>query len=784
MGRMPKKNSLTASRVLALLMAYLTLCVAGGVVSSVLLMPAVFGANKVAQAVAPSLKVEGIDFDVTSLPQKSTMYASDGTTKIAEFYEDNRIVVPIKEVSTYMQQAIVAREDRRFFEHSGVDVQGVARAFVNTYLLEKAQQGGSSLTQQYVKNVLLTQAEQSGDPIAQYHASEDTIARKLREMLIAVQMEKKYSKYEILQGYLNIAQFGSGRLYGVETAARRYFGISAKDLNIVQSATIAAITKNPEHLDPSIEANQEDSQNERDTVLMLMHDQGMITDAEYEEAVNTPLVDTLNIQPVTAGCANSGEYGFFCSYVTQKILNSEEFGETAEERNSLLKEGGLTIVTTLDVDTSSLLMEAARNTIPAEDSSGFEVMMASVQPGTGEVLGFGINRTYTGYETDDQTETSMNYMVDAIDGGGSGYGIGSSIKPFNLVAWMQAGRSINENLQTTTSYPTSEFACENYSGSSTMYTGGTDSWAVTNALTNSTVNPESPFLGLVRSHNTTMASMGAVIGLCRVADAFTAAGYHDAYTGETIDKTSVYAPAMMIGSVNVSPLTMANMYATLAADGVECTPIAMKKVTRMNGEEIDVPQANCHQAIDSDIVQTVAYAMNQGTVRSDGAGVYAKLPSGRKTFAKTGTHEDMLVSTGGFIPNQIATFVLVGDAQAPGSNRIANVSINGVYRSYWDGGTIAAPAWRSFMDAWADRKGLGTDVGNDYGNPAAKYTTTTSGVTNIKGQTVGGTTNSTSGNTTNGQSTPSDDSDTDADDDADADDSGDDAWEEDYSDEE
>ena len=254
-----------------------------------------------------------------------------------------------------------------------------------------------------------------------------------------------------------------------------------------------------------------------------------------------------------------------------------------------------------------------------------------------------------------------------------------------------------------------------------------------------------------------MASMGAVIGLCRVADAYTAAGYHDAYSGETIDKTSVYAPAMMIGSINVSPLTMANMYATLAADGVECTPIAMKKVTRMNGEEIDVPKANCHQAIDPDIVQTVAYAMNQGTVRSDGAGVYAKLTSGRKTFAKTGTHEDLMVSTGGFIPKQIATFVLVGDAQAPGSNRIANIAINGVYRGYWDGGTIAAPAWRSFMDAWADRKGLGTDVGNDYGNPASKYTTTTGGVTNIKGQTVGGT-RSSSGTTSSNSNSNSTDS--------------------------
>lgn len=737
MSTMPKKNPLTVSRVFALVLAYLSLCVAGGVVGSVLLIPGVFAANRVAQAVVPSLQVEGIDFDVTSLPQKSTIYAKDGTTQIAQFYEDNRIVVPIKDVSLTMRQAIVAREDRRFFTHAGVDVQGVLRAFVSNYLND-TNQGGSSLTQQYVKNVLITTAESNNDPIAQYHASEDTYARKIREMLIAVQMEKKYSKLEILQGYLNIAQFGANRLYGVETAAQYYFGVSAKDLNLVQSATIASITKNPQKYDPSIEANQKESQKQRNIVLDLMWEQGYISDKqEYEQAKNTPIKDTLSIHPMTSGCVNSGDYAFFCDYVTHRILNSEEFGKTQAERENLLKEGGLTIVTTLDVDASKLLMDTARNTIPPTDPTGFEMMIASIKPGTGEVLGFGTNRYYAVGDTgDDQTKTSMNYMVDQIDGGGAGFPVGSSIKPFNMVAWLQAGRSINENLQTSTTYNVNEFMCDNYNGSSQLYNGIGSPWEVTNA-DGGNVNPESPLNGLVRSHNTTQASMGAVIGLCRVADAFTAVGYHDASTNETIDKTTkYYTPSMMIGTVNVSPLTMANMYATLAADGVECTPIAMTKVTRKTGEDIPVPKANCHQAIDKDVAQTVAYAMNQGTIRSDGAGQYAKLASGRKTFAKTGTNETTYMATGGFIPNEIATFVLMGDVQAPYQNQVANVAINGTYRGYWDGGTIAAPAWKSFMDAYADKKGLSKDVGKDYGNAASKYMTASSGVTTIQGTTL------------------------------------------------
>ena len=716
MGPMPKKKSLTLQRVLVLLLAYIMLAVCGGVAASVLFVPGVIGANKAAKAVIPSLKVENVDFDVTSLPQKSTMYARDGSTVIATFYNQNRIVVPLKKISKTMQQAVVAREDRRFWTHAGVDVQGVMRAFVQTYLVKGSQQGGSSLTQQYVKNVLLMQAIEDDDSIAQYHATEDTIARKIREMLISVQMEKKYSKAEILQGYLNIAQFGNN-LYGVETAAQRYFSVSAADLNVVQSATIAAITKNPSLYDPLVEENQKESENQRNIVLKLMLQEGYITQDQYTEAVNTPLKDTLKVQDVNVGCQDTGDYAYFCDFVVHRIQNSEEFGKTRAERNKLLQEGGLKIVTTLDVEANSTMMETARNTIPPDDPSGMEIAMAAVKPGTGEVLSFGLNRYYdaTPAAANDPTKTSQNYAVDLADGGGSGWTIGSSWKPINLIAWMEAGHSINDNLQTSTSYPTTDFACSNYSG-------GADSWNVSNAMGAGTVNPESPFLGLVRSHNTTQASMGAILKLCKVADTATELGYHDAATGETIDKTQVYTPSMMIGSVNVSPLTMASIFAVYASNGVQCNPIAISKVTDKDGNDLKVPSANCHQAVDKDIIQTLAYTLNQGTVRPDGAGWSFRLADGRKSFGKTGTSEDLAVSGGSFIPNQIAAFAVVGDAQNPYTNRISNIAINGRYNSYWDGSTIAAPAVTNFFNSYISKKKIPID--NDYGQPVSKYTTT------------------------------------------------------------
>lgn len=738
MGPMPKKKSLTLQRVLVLLLAYIMLAVCGGVAASVLFVPGVVGANKAAKAVIPSLKVENVDFDVTSLPQKSTMYARDGSTVIATFYNQNRIVVPLKKISKTMQQAVVAREDRRFWTHAGVDVQGVMRAFVQTYLVKGSQQGGSSLTQQYVKNVLLMQAIEDADSIAQYHATEDTIARKIREMLISVQMEKKYSKAEILQGYLNIAQFGNN-LYGVETAAQRYFSVSAADLNVVQSATIAAITKNPSLYDPLVEENQKESENQRNIVLKLMLQEGYITQDQYAEAVNTPLKDTLKVQDVNVGCQDTGDYAYFCDFVVHRIQNSEEFGKTRAERNKLLQEGGLKIVTTLDVEANSTMMETARNTIPPDDPSGMEIAMAAVKPGTGEVLSFGLNRYYdaTPAAANDPTRTSQNYAVDLADGGGSGWTIGSSWKPINLIAWMEAGHSINDNLQTSTSYPTTDFACSNYSG-------GADSWNVSNAMGAGTVNPESPFLGLVRSHNTTQASMGAILKLCKVADTATELGYHDAATGETIDKTQVYTPSMMIGSVNVSPLTMASIFAVYASNGVQCNPIAISKVTDKDGNDLKVPSANCHQAVDKDIIQTLAYTLNQGTVRPDGAGWSFRLADGRKSFGKTGTSEDLAVSGGSFIPNQIAAFAVVGDAQNPYTNRISNIAINGRYNSYWDGSTIAAPAVTNFFNSYISKKKIPID--NDYGQPVSKYTTTG------KYLGIGGRTFSVPQTTTNGNS--------------------------------
>nr|WP_204314286.1 transglycosylase domain-containing protein [Bifidobacterium avesanii] len=722
---MPEKKSNSVKRVFTLLLAYIMFCGAGGVVATGFLLPAVFGANSVIKTVTPSLKAEGIDFSITKLPQASTLYAADGS-KMASFYTQNRIVVPLSEVSDIMQKAMVASEDRRFFQHSGVDVQGVLRAFVQTYVKGGSTQGGSSLSQQYVKNMLLAQAESDDDPIAAYHATEDTIARKLREMLIAVQLEKEYSKAEILQGYLNIAQFGTRNLYGVESAARRYFNKSAKDLNIVEAATITPITQNPSKYDPSIEANQPETERQRNIVLDLMLQEGYITQQEHDDAVKTPIKDTLHITSVDQGCMTAGDAAFFCSYVVKQIENSPEFGATKEDRQKLLNSGGLEIHTTMDVNANNAAMNAARQAIPVDDPSQFEMMIAAIRPGTGEVLGFGINRTYdaTDAAKDDFRRTAVNFAVDQIDGGGTGFSVGSTWKPINLVAWMREGHSITEVLPAGNTL-NERNEVPDYHANVT--------WNISNSGARGTA--ESPLQGLVNSHNTTQVAMLKVIGLTPILNAAADMGYHSATIADKdkslLEQKVLYNPPMVIGTgVSASPLTMANVYATIAANGVQCTPIAITKVIDSTGKDIPVPSANCHQAIDPEIAQTVAYAMNQGVVTPSGAAHTAQLANGRKTFAKTGTNENEYLVTAGFTP-EVAAFAIAGNAQGyhkeydkkagtyKTTDGFTNRTINGVFHDTWFGYMLATPAWVNFMNTYLDSAQI--PINNDYGNPSAKY---------------------------------------------------------------
>jgi membrane peptidoglycan carboxypeptidase len=691
---------MTLRRFLTLLLAFIVLCLGGSVASTGFFVPAVLAVNEVAKTTLPNVKGQAVSMNLTKLPQQSRMYASDGKTLIASFYDQNRVVVALKDISEPMQKAVVAREDRRFLTHTGIDPQGILRAFIQTYVRHGDTQGGSTLTQQYVKNALFDQAIQNNDPIEAYHAREDTIARKLREMLIAIQLEKTHSKAEILQGYLNIAQFGV-RTYGVETAAEHYFSKHARDLTLGEAATIASITKNPANYDPTV--NPKNAEQQRNIVLDLMSKFGFAKKADCEAAKKVPMASMLHVQNVPVGCQVAGNAAFFCDYVTRKILTNPVFGKTAQDRRRLLYQGGLRIYTTLDLNAQQAAWDAVTTQVPVTDPSGIENMMAAVQPGTGKILAMAQNRNYNATASADRYSTAINYTVGQEDGGGTGFGVGSTFKPINFVAWMQSGHKITQPLRTSTSYPIDSFPCAR----KTHLT-----WSVHNSE-GGTVNPETPLHALNFSHNTTQASMGQIMGLCAVGKAANELGYRNAIQSQS-DIMKVLNPTMLIGTLNTSPLSMANTYATIAAAGKECTPIAITRIVRSDGTDQRVPSAACHQAIDKGIAETTAYAMNLNVTQ--GVAKVAQLANNRKTFAKTGTNEQLSIASGGFIP-QVAAFVITGNAEYPSS--LAGKTINGRTRSTWYGSDLAMPTWVQFMNEYTQKANIPQD--NSYGTPDGKY---------------------------------------------------------------
>lgn len=691
---------MTVRRFFSLIAALLVLCLAGGLASTGFFVPAVLAVNQVAKVTLPDVKGEAVTMNLTKLPQLSRMYASDGKTVIAQFYDQNRVVVALKDISEPMQKAVVAREDRRFLTHTGIDPQGILRAFIQTYVKHGDTQGGSTLTQQYVKNALFDQATERGDPIEAYHAHEDTIVRKLREMLIAIQLEKTHSKAEILQGYLNIAQFGV-RTYGVETAAEHYFSKHARDLNLGEAATIASITKNPANYDPTV--NPQNAQTQRNIVLDLMAKFGFANKKDCEAAKKVPMTSMLHVRNVPVGCQVAGNAAFFCDYVTRKILSNKVFGKTEQDRRRLLYQGGLRIYTTLDLTAQNAAWNAVTSQIPVTDPSGVENMLAAVRPGTGEILAMAQNRNYNATASADKYSTAINYTVGQEEGGGTGFGVGSTFKPINFVAWMQTRHKITTPLRTNTSYPIDSFPCARKTHLV---------WRVHNSE-GGTVNPETPLHALNFSHNTTQASMGQIMGLCAVGKAANALGYRNAIQSQS-NIMNELNPTMLIGTLNTSPLSMANTYATIAARGKECTPIAITKVIKSDGTQQAVPSAACHQAIDPGIAETTAYAMNLNVTQ--GVAKMAQLANHRKTFAKTGTNEQLSIASGGFIP-QVAAFVITGNAERPTS--LAGMTINGRSKATWYGADLAMPTWVQFMNQYCDQAKIPQD--NNYGTPDAKY---------------------------------------------------------------
>ncbi len=692
----PRGRQINAYQLIALLLAFVLVSSVGGVLAAGLLVPLAAGANTATDTAVEVFDELPEDLEPGPLAEQSRVYANDGTTLLATFYTENRIVVPLDQVSQAMKDAVIAIEDKRFWEHGGVDVEGIPRAVVNN-LTGGSTQGASTLTQQYVKNVLIEKAVREDDTMALYEAKEDSLGRKAREAKLAISLEKRMTKEEILQGYLNIAQFGRS-VYGVETAARHYFNKSAVDLNYVEAATIAGITKAPSTYDPT--SNPEESQRRRNIVLNTMYQQGYITKEEYDTGWKTPLADTLNIQPLEAGCQASGGAAFFCDYVTKVIISDPVFGKTEDERKALLYRGGLDIYTTLDLNMQLAAEQHAAAAVPADDPSQLEDAIVSIEPGTGNILAMAQNRAFDNTQEPAPNTTAVNYSVDQAHGSSNGFSPGSTWKPFVLAQWLQEGHSLYE---TVSANKRTWVGRRDFHASCDAAELGRDPWTPANSD-----GPGSGSMTVLKatynSVNTAYTTMASQLDLCGVANTALAAGFRPSMLEEAGDVK--VRPSMILGTQNSDPMHMAAAYATFAAGGTYCEPVAITRVVGSNGEDMAVPSANCQaNAIDPTIANTVTYALQQ--VITQGSGRGNALADGRPAAGKTGTANNNTHTWFiGYTP-QVATAVWIGNAESdvPMNGRF---TINGRTLSYWYGSSLAAPTWRDYMNqVMADKPVVG-----------------------------------------------------------------------------
>ena len=670
---------LGTSGQLALFLVVSILC--GALVAGILIPAAAVGATS-ANIVFDGLEDLPNELSAGPLDVGSKIYSADGEL-IATFYAENRIPVTLDKISQPMQDAIVAIEDNRFYEHGGIDIKGVARALASN-LTRDSTQGASTLTMQYVNNVLIDQGVAEGKSAEELTVSgTKNITDKIREAKLALAVEKEYSKDEILEGYLNIVLF-SGRTYGVEAAAQNFFGIPAADLNIAQSAMLAGMVQSPNNFNPL--TNPEGTRERRDAVLAAMLRYEKITQQEYDEAVASDL--QLNPQPAAhSGCVGAEMADYFCSYVEQVILSSDEFGADETERAKLLARGGLTITTTLDSRLQKEAQEQIEAQVPMGDASGAGSAMVSVEPGTGKILAMAQNTDYTPEEGAGNTQ--LNFNVDS-DMGGTSYGFqpGSTMKPFTTVAWLEAGGSINDVIDATrTTYP----AGYDWTASCLPEDAYFDSWTFKNAQEGYERSMTVGY-GLTSSINSATVAQAAQLDLCDIRDAASRMGVHRASDGEPLE---VNNPSFVLGSQEVSPLTMAAAYATFASGGTYCEPVALTEVSDAQGNAYAVPEGKCERAISEEVAKEVSEPL-QKLVES---GPGAISPLGVPAAAKTGTTDvSEQTWTVGYTQG-ISTASWVGNWTSYSS--LNDVPINGVTRSYVDGSTIAGAQWTEYMRAVA-----------------------------------------------------------------------------------
>lgn len=690
----------TLLQTVYLLLGMLAVSVLAGVLMAAFFLPAVSLTSSAAEDGVQLFDSYPSELDVEPLNEASRIEAADGSL-LATFYSENRIMVPLERISPNMQHAVIAVEDRRFYEHGGVDLRGMARAMVSNASGGDTQ-GGSTLTQQYVKNALLMDAVQRDDQEGIKKATEQTYGRKLREAKLALSLEAnpEWSKDKILNAYLNVAQFGPSQ-YGVETGAQHYFSKPAKDLNPGEAALLAGITNGPNQYDPV--AHPKAGEKRRNEVLADMKREGFIDQAEYEKYTKMPIKDMLKIKNVQAGCADAGHDGFFCDYVSRSLLNDPTFAKDFKQRKKLLYGGGLTIRTTLDPKKQKAAVDILERRVPSDSPSGFGHSIVTVEPGTGKILVMAENRKFNPHQKVGAGQTAINYNVPRSLGGSSGFPVGSTFKPFVLQEWLRAGHSIDDRVGTRRevmhSFPAK---CLHY-GAWREKAGYNPDNAVSVPLA-----PMETVLNSTKfSVNTAYANMARQLDLCDIAEGARKIGVVPATFNplhektwkapiEDIYKTELAPSVVVLGELRISALDMAAAYGTYAAGGKFCRPQSIIEVKDRNGKKLPTSGADCKQVMDKSQADTMAWTLEQDLEDPKATGK-GKIIPGHPAGGKTGTSSKQFHTWYVGFTRQMSTAVWFGHPQKnvrPEGFEVDGQLLQGGH--VW-GNTVSLPTWQEFM---------------------------------------------------------------------------------------
>jgi membrane peptidoglycan carboxypeptidase len=624
---------------------------------------------------------------ITPAAQTSYVYAADGRTLLTTFYEEHRKYLPLSATSPWIQEAVIAAEDGRFFEHKGVDIRGIARAFVANQRSGEVAQGASTLTMQYVRAALRDSAQTPQEAIA---ATEQTSARKIREMRLAVEIERRMTKAQILEAYLNVAYFGH-RAYGIYAGAEVFFSKKASQLNLLEAATLAGLVKAPSAYDPA-STDKRAATERRNYVIDRMTDLGYISPQTADVAKRTPIKLRLTNPPNDCVSINPShnDMGFFCDLFKQWWIQQPAFGSTPADRLAKLRRGGWTITTSIDPKLQGIAMKRVLEKEPM--GSRFAHGVVAVQPGTGEVRAMAVNRVYSLDQSHNGRHSNSsiaaqgvrgNYpnTVNMLLGGGNvnGYQAGSTFKLFTLLAALEQGRPLQTKIYAPQRIVTKYLAGYGEPGSC----GGR--WCPQNASAGMT-GTQTMWSGFGKSVNTYFVQLEERVGAAnavRMAERLGLTWHTDIDRLQATKKANTWG-AFTLGVADTTPLEMANAYATVAAEGRYCTPLPVVSIKDPLGhqamwtppggtKQVPVASPRCHQAVSVEAARgatdaarcVTGYGATSGSCGgwSTAPGVYGAV--GRPVAGKTGTTDETRAAWFvGFTPD-LAAASFVADPDNP-----------------------------------------------------------------------------------------------------------------------